>query len=349
MQDERKLILNMVKDGKISEDEALRLLEALEKPKKETDIEESAKTIASRFISGIDSALRKTTDVIQGLDINDWSLSLGSNKEKTEKIFKNPFNSKKDLKIENYNGNIQLYSWENDYIETRASISYDMRKLDPNYDFLLVEENDDCLVIKSNHTRLNNKFECRLSIAIPRTMEKSLSITSVNGSIELNFINTSDLNLKTTNGNISLNAISSPKSSIKTIQGNISLTDFEGDEIGINTTNGSISAVDLAANTLDAQTINGQVKIAGPSPKVENIKLASVNGSISFHDLNFTRPIKGWFKSSSYDSYKDLSEVFAKVEKNNRIFEATSSTYSDEAENPLLIDTSTVNGRIRFY
>lgn len=349
MQDERKLILNMVKDGKISEDEALKLLEALESPKMESDLEESAKTIANRFISGIDSALRKTSDVIQGLDVNDWSLSFGSNKAKTEKFLKKPFDGKKNLKIENFNGNIQIYSWENECIETRASISYDMRKLDPNYDFIIMEEDEESLIIKSNHTKLNNKFECRLSIAIPRTMEKSLSITSVNGSIELNFINASELNLKTTNGNMSLNAVVSPKSIIKTTQGNISLTDFEGDSLNVNSTNGSISITDLSAKTLDAQTINGLVKITAPGPKVENVKLANINGSINFTDLDFNRPIKGWFKSRSYDSYKELSEVFSRIEKNDRIFEVTNLNYDDQAKNPLLIDASTINGRIKIY
>ena len=130
MSEEKKLILTMLKEDKISEEEALRLLEAIgqnekeetEKTnfsKKEESFENSVNSFVSKIITGVETAINKAGDAINNMDfdisnINISGSKFNANTTKTYKIenIEEPIN----LFINNLQGAIQIQSHNQDFV-----------------------------------------------------------------------------------------------------------------------------------------------------------------------------------------------------------------------------------------
>lgn len=347
MTEEKKIILTMLKEGKISQEEALRLLDAVEEPKSDQDFEDTAKNFLNKFMNGLNSALKKTGDALAGIDVNDFGVDIGQNRAKTENIIKTQIQGPSPrVHVRNTNGRVHLYTWDNDYIETRTSVSFDKRELDQDYDFITIEESEGTYTINSNQTKLSNRFTVSLSIALPRICFNEFMVESTNGSIEVNFLEAKQMTLESTNGSIECNSVSIENATLETTQGNIDINDVSASRLSANTTNGTITCKDVSIENLITQTINGLVRIGEINKEVRNIDSSTVNGNIYISIADFTRPIKASLKGKTRNELTELLENFSEVKKEGKTTLATTETYDDTRNDNMEINSSTVNGRI---
>ncbi|MFM1583347.1 SHOCT-like domain-containing protein, partial [Helcococcus ovis] len=91
MSEEKKLILKMLKENKISEDEALKLLDAIgsnkntEKNKKEDNTEFSTGNFVSKIINGVEKAINIASKKIENMDFELINFSSQNFNAKTVK------------------------------------------------------------------------------------------------------------------------------------------------------------------------------------------------------------------------------------------------------------------------
>lgn len=347
MSEERKLILDMVKEGKISTEEALRLLDALgDKEKPVDDLEDSVKNIANKIISGVNKALKKTGETLSSIDMSDWNIDLGQNKVKTEQVIRTQVSDPaRKILIENFNGRIHAYSWDNDYIETRALISYNPKDYDEDYAFIASKEEETYTRIGSTYKGISKAYVSNLSIAMPRTKFDDLAIKNTNGTIETSFIQAGTLNIENVNGAIKSTSCKFDEPSLETSQGSIEILDLEGHRLLAQTSNGSISAYDLAVEEVKARTVNGSINLGEIDKQVRDLDLSTVNGRISLAIGDFSRPIKISLRGRSRNEYEDLLGKFLKVSKEAGVTILQSNDFEEGLADSLEIKTSTVNGR----
>lgn len=348
MSEEKRMILNMLKEGKIDEDEAIKLLDAIGKDRDlEDDLEESAKNFANKIFIGVNKALRKTGDALSSIDVSDLNIDLGQYKSKTEKIYKSDTIAEaSNILIENLSGRIHVYSWDNDYIETRAAITYNSKYFDDNNEFIVAENKDDYYYIGIKDTKKAERFNVNFSIAVPRVKFEDFIIKNTSGSIEVNFIESDRLTIENINGAVECNSSSAEFASFETTQGSLQLNDIKGERISLNTTNGAIQASDLSIRDVFARTVNGSVKFKDFNKELSTIDLQTVNGSIGIDIGDFSRPIRAEIKGRRRNDSDDLLGKFKNINKKGNTTIAETENYKTESDNKLEIKVSTVNGRI---
>ncbi|MFL8968773.1 DUF4097 family beta strand repeat-containing protein [Helcococcus kunzii] len=376
MSEEKKLILNMLKEGKITEDEALKLLDAIgEKEKKEEEktnfaekeasFENSVNNFVNKILSGVETAINKAGDVINNMDfdisnINIAGSKFNANTTKTYKIedIEEPIN----FFVNNLQGAIQIQSHNQDYIECIAIINYDNKYHDENNEFLIhkIEGNNHYFGIDLNKNNWN--FKSQLIINLPKDKLNSIKVRNSNSKIQANNFDIDNVIFETTNARIEFSNITSKSINATTTNAKIEAINVGADKIVTNTTNSKISLSEIKSDELEAYTTNGKINLTklnvvdviaqntNGSLYVSNIfddtnklDLSSTNGGIYIEGLNFERSIKASLSARNSDV---ISPKFSKIYRDKHSTKAYTENYDENAENTLDITAVTTNGKI---
>ncbi|EHR34126.1 DUF4097 family beta strand repeat protein [Helcococcus kunzii] len=376
MSEEKKLILNMLKEGKITEDEALKLLDAIgEKEKKEEEktnfaekeasFENSVNNFVNKILSGVETAINKAGDVINNMDfdisnINIAGSKFNANTTKTYKIedIEEPIN----FFVNNLQGAIQIQSHNQDYIECIAIINYDNKYHDENDEFLIhkIEDNNHYFGIDLNKNNWN--FKSQLIINLPKDKLNSIKVRNSNSKIQANNFDIDNVIFETTNARIEFSNITSKSINATTTNAKIEAINVGTDKIVTNTTNSKISLSEIKSDELEAYTTNGKINLTklnvvdviaqntNGSLYVSNIfddtnklDLSSTNGGIYIEGLNFERSIKASLSARNSDV---ISPKFSKIYRDKHSTKAYTENYDENAENTLDITAVTTNGKI---
>jgi DUF4097 and DUF4098 domain-containing protein YvlB len=278
MNEERKRILQMVEEGKLTVDEALTLLDELQKAEKtmeqkQADIvnelstavkfEESRKEdpFQDRFKSAkekvfefVDSALKKIKDL-------DLDFNFGHSVEISH-IFHHGDAYIKDIDIDVANGSIRLAAWDQKdvRIECQAKVYRVETQDQARQNFL----RDVIFAIEGQKLKFNTQqklMKVDAVIYVPKEDYERIRIRMFNGPISGEELNVSDFRVKTANGKINLDRLHGKKAEVETA-------------------NGHISVLNCVLDDLEAETINGAIKLDGDFRKMET---QSFNGNITFH------------------------------------------------------------------
>lgn len=356
MDEEKKLILKMLKEDKISEEEAIKLLDALGKKKPDKDyndnfdFEEFGKNLANKVASGLDWGFRKSRSFLSNVDTDDWSFDSFSfsNNTKTEETYQTDPEDIERLEVENINGKIHVYSWDKDYIETIGHVNYDDKYFDDNYKFIEITKDEDLIKISINTEKRKNKFSVDLVIALPKNKLRDIELSSVNGPIIAEILDLDSLEMNTVNGSINAGSISANKLEFSTTSGAIKGAGLDSKEIKAETNNGSIKFDDFDSQVIDMATVNGSIKLNDFALTSEKINLNTVNGSIKLCLASYNRPI--FFKAecaSKYISNVKLNEAFKEIVKEGTITKARTESYPSDDEKNLEINCGIVTGSIK--
>ncbi len=180
------------------------------------------------------------------------------------------------LSIDNYNGSIEISTWEKDEIEingTKHASSKDVLE-DVKVD---VDSSPTKLAIRiSKPEFLRGNSGVRLSLRVPKKLELD-RIRSTNGHIRVNGTD-GPANLETTNGKIGAEKMAG-KLVAHTTNGGISIEGHSG-SVRAQTTNGSISGE--TAGGLEAETTNGSIdmKVDNAGKGGDPVRLETSNGKI---------------------------------------------------------------------
>lgn len=302
--EERKMILQMIEEGKITAEEGLALLEALEKAdRKENDsgsahqqkeqteqfnkLKEDLHDATERIIGSANKGASKLVDLfgkamqkLQNIDVDfDFDFSFGGVKVK-ETYEINPFEVK-DLYFSTSNGSIRCKSWEKGFaqIDVTAQVTkakdeeearekllknIEQRKGNEQYSFFLKEKKG---------------MRVSLEIYLPNRMYEALRLETNNGSVRLQGLEIEKVVIETSNGSIRIHDLQGEYVEGKTSNGRIQYQDVHVQKSELKTSNGSIHALGRL-QTLQCETTNGSIRIEQGQVQQSDISAITSNGTV---------------------------------------------------------------------
>ena len=347
MTEEKQMILNMLKDGKITVEEASDLLAAIGDKKK------SDNDLGGKITSAVDNIIKKATETLSNIDLDNM-IDLNNFNIKGE------FNTHKDIRIDDEIDNINIDLVNGDIIVEKADdpgiiLSYDIYSKKSNLeDYLDVEIKDGKLSISQNEAYKNVQASVNLKLALGKALYENLNIDSVNGKVEVADVDFDNLNIDTVNAKINLINIKSAID-IDNVNGKIDIKNTLG-KLSIDNVNGAIYLANLRGELAEVDTVNGNVRVDGlesdkfsadsnqGSIRVYNIKntkeldLDTRNGAVVVDTTDYPGEIRAFVESPA----TNVTEKFENKIKTSTGYEI--STTNDESD--LEIKASTGFGRV---
>ena len=275
-QEDRRRVLDMLAAGKITADEAERLLQAL--GRKDSSETTSADTLEDKVERAVDAAVRAVgrvgTDIEEAIDGVEEAVggSKGDRREKSFKVQGSPV-----LIVENFNGRVEVTG---DSPDGAIRVVSDIRHPD------LVEysavQNGDTILISAKpsgkRTFLGWRFLSRgANIRISSPPKAEVNIQNSNGRAKLWGIEGVGT-LRSSNGRVEAEAVSG-KFNLSTSNSRVEANRVAGD-FRIESSNGRITIIE-GQGTFDAQTSNGSIRFAGELLARKDSRFVTSNGSIT--------------------------------------------------------------------
>ncbi|WP_059103402.1 DUF4097 family beta strand repeat-containing protein [Shouchella shacheensis] len=282
--EERRMILKMIEDGKITAEEGLKLLEATNNRTQEeenssrsevsTEVkweegdsyrskhrEESVESQLSKLTGIFDSAIQKIKDV-------DLDFNFGPHVV-MDHIYQHQGRPPKSLAISLENGSLTLVPWdESDVrVECQAKV-YRVKNTDEarrrffNESTFFVDDDKLCFETKVKSIKME------ATMYVPRSHYEYIKVHTFNGKLKGESISCDTLEASTVNGPIETDGVIAKKASLETV-------------------NGKIVCEKGQIQVLDAKTFTGEISVMGP---VQDADIETVNGNISFAIDALTEP-----------------------------------------------------------
>ncbi|GAF65650.1 hypothetical protein BTS2_2548 [Bacillus sp. TS-2] len=275
---EKKMILKMIEDGKITAEEGIKLLEAMESGEKQskskestnseylsTDVNwdegeeyrernrETSSTASNKLADFFDTAIKKIKDF-------DLDFNFGSSVN-VDHVFQHTSVSPHSIDVSLENGSVDLLLWDEEdvRIECKAKV-YRVRDTDEARKTLLedttfkVDDNKLLFHTKSKSIKVNT------IVYLPKKKYEHIKLYTFNGQISGDDLDVKTLNVHTLNGPIYMNHVASKKVHAETVNGAIQL---------------KYANIEL----VDAKTVNGAITATG---KIQDADLETVNGTITY-------------------------------------------------------------------
>jgi DUF4097 and DUF4098 domain-containing protein YvlB len=296
MNEERKRILKMVEEGKIKADEALALLDELEKAqqtmeqkqeqivhelstavnfeeaKKEDNAQGKFQSTKDKIFDFVDSAFKKIKDL-------DLDLNFGQSIEISH-IFHHGDVNLKDMDIDVANGSLRIAAWDqNDVrVECQAKVYRVDTQEQARQNFL----KDVMFAVEGQKLRFMTQqkwMKVDAVVYVPKSLYERVRVRMFNGSISGEELNVEDFRVKTANGKINLDRVNGKRAEIETANGHIKLTSSIIDDLEVETINGAIM-LDGNFRKMETQTFNGNVSYNLSGSRCELISAKATTGSI---------------------------------------------------------------------
>lgn len=265
LSEEQKLILDMLSQGKISVEEAQRLLEATAKtresgPERRERQERQPVSLVEDIIDTIKSGL------------SNINFSFGdSGRIVLEERHTGNFTSERvELDLDTTNGTLRIDTWEEEgylldvILKVRASTREQAEEIISGCRF--AEFSGNKLKAGDRQCReLGSRVYVSLRLFLPRSHVYHGKAGSKNGSVEINGIDMSGFNVSTVNGSVKCTKVTGDQMTARTVNGSLRM---DGGLSGVeaNTTNGSIVLVNIAENSrVRLETVNGRLKVQVPA------------------------------------------------------------------------------------
>ena len=315
MQNERQRILELVGKGTISAQEAITLLEALEKssnttqsvmdktPKEDSFFEEAKKEeqhtksdadhmkyfqeemhdfrkdlsqIGSIFMDMMNTAVKKVKEF-------DVSTPFGDKLEfaHTEEL---EASEVKNISVDLPHGSFSLEPSENDNIQVMCKVKAPVineSEEETRTNFLnqfVVKNEEGTLSILSNL----KLAQVNVKVLVPEQEFEKLSVRLMNGNVTLRDTVIEQLKLKTLNGAIKGSALTFNKAKVDSSNGSIELTGARGKDLEAETLNGRVY-LDGALDEVEAKSVNGHVVVTTCSSNSSKIKAQTVAGTVELY------------------------------------------------------------------
>lgn len=299
MKEERMMILSMLEEGKITSEEAIELMDALEdgfvveevektQDKKERNYgEKKERNFRSKFNtledigSDIGNAL---SNMFEGL--KDISTSFGF-KYNYETIttdldmdISDITNPSLDLRA--INDSITIRPTNKDKLFIKVVCQYKNGLLSNNEPYFDFVKNNNCIVFNPKY---NSNISIKLDVSLPETHYDKVILNSTNGKIDIKELSSNSLQCLTSNSSIDIVDSNVMKIDLTTKNGRIEIKDTNSDDIKAYTTNSSIFLMNVNSKDIDIKTANGKVNINDINGK--KIICKTSNASIEVKDLSF--------------------------------------------------------------
>ncbi|WP_040204165.1 DUF4097 family beta strand repeat-containing protein [Neobacillus jeddahensis] len=361
MNEQRKRILQMVEEGKLKADEALALLDELEKAqqtmeqkqeqmvtelsthvkfeeaKKEEPFQAKYQSTKDKLFDFVDSALKKIKDL-------DLDLNFGQSVDISH-IFHHGDVELKDVDINVANGSVKIATWEQPdvRIECQAKVYRVDNQDQARQNFL----QDVIFAVEHQTLRFMTQqkwMKVEATIYVPKAQFERVRVRMFNGPISGEAMNVDDLRLKTANGKITLSGVEGRKAEVETANGKIKVTGSQFDEVETETINGAIQ-LEGDFRKVEMQSFNGNISLKEVGTRSELIQAKATTGGIDLH-IPETIPVNGELKTNLGGFHVNLVGVQVLEEKSEMIQKSLRFQSVNHPDKMLRIYADTKTGSI---
>lgn len=302
MQEERKIILKMIEDGKITAEEGLQLLNALKDPKQETpeakgnestkvtetslsksvdwdnsssrrQAEYRTSSFATRFADFIDEAIQKIKEF-------DLDFNFGSSVE-IQHIFQHRTARVEKVDIHLENGGITFRPWEEDDIRVECNVKvYKVKDSDEARRAFLDEVVFDVSNEKLRFESRRKSMKVNMVIYLPKKDLEKIKLYTFNGNLTGDTVDVEKIEAQTVNGRINFEEITAEDVRVETVNGSISVAKLNAEHCDAKTVNGTI-ALNAAKGKLDAETLNGTINYTLLKPVDSRAYFKTTTGTVN--------------------------------------------------------------------
>ncbi|CAM3922701.1 DUF4097 family beta strand repeat-containing protein [Mesobacillus thioparans] len=340
MKEERKRILKLVEEGKMTVDEALFLIEQLEQggtqhQEKSTALSTNVKfeeakkeefkkddftaynfnSVKDKVLDFVDSAFKKIKDF-------DLDLNFGQSIDITH-IFQQGDVNLNQADFDIANGSVKVVPWEQKDVRVECSAKvYRVENQDEARRKFL---EDAIFTIENQKLRFSVQqkwMKVDAVIHIPKEEYDNVRLRLFNGSIEGENLKVKDCRAKTANGKVVFENLECGKLEMETVSGQISIQRSAIRDLEVETINGAIKAEGYF-NHVDLQSFNGNVACTVNNQDCESVEVKATTGSIEVY-LPEKTPASGELKSNlggftiELDGIQVVEEKSDMVQKNLR-------------------------------
>ncbi|RSD25145.1 DUF4097 family beta strand repeat-containing protein [Mesobacillus subterraneus] len=330
MKEERKRILKLVEEGKMTVDEALFLIEQLEQGKgsqesNSTSLSPSVKfeeakkedfntykfnSVKDKVLDFVDTAFKKIKDF-------DLDLNFGQSVDITH-IFQQGDAILNQIDIDMANGSVKLVPWEQKDVRIECSAKvYRVENQDEARRKFL---EDAIFAIEGQKLRFSVQqkwMKVDSVVHVPKEDYENVRIRLFNGSIEGENLKVKDCRAKTANGKVLLENLDCGKLETETANGQIGIHRSSIRDLEAETINGAIKA-DGYFNQVDLQSFNGNLTCTVNNNDCENIEVKATTGSIDVF-LPEKTPASGELKSNLGGFTIELDGIQVVEEKSDMV------------------------------
>ena len=362
MKEEKMMILSMLEEGKITSEEAIKLLEALE----EIDIPRDANNFANENsqkntnqekdpilnLNSLDDLGSDIRDAVSKIDVrevkSDINIAL-SNVLSGLRNIGNSFASKStyetittkldldlndienpSLELHAINDSIRLRPTDEDKLLIKVTCQYKNGVFSPNDSyFTFIADGDKISFMPKYHSNISIK----LDVLMPEKHYNEILLNSTNGKIDIRELNVDTLRCITTNSSIDVVDVSSKEIDVTTKNGRIECRDINSDIINATTTNSNIFINDTHCTEIDAKTANA--KIAINDIDAGKITCKNSNASIEANDITcdtihlITSNGKITCDEIDMDRIKEIKLITSNGSISSEIYDANKESYFD--------------------
>ncbi|WP_053360564.1 DUF4097 domain-containing protein [Bacillus sp. FJAT-27251] len=304
MKEERKRILAMVEEGKLSVDEALLLIEELDK--KEKNMEEKKAALLTELSTTVkdegakaqgpfkedssshklQSAMDKVVDFVDSAfkKIKDFDLdfNFGQSVDITH-IFQQGGAYLNQLDIDVANGSVKIVPWDESEVRIECSAKvYRVENQDEARRKLL---EDAIFAIEGQKLRFSVQqkwMKVEAMVHIPRADYETARVRLFNGPISAENLSVKDFKAKTANGKVSFANLICKKLETETANGPITVAASHIYELEAETINGALR-VDGSLRHAELQSFNGSITCKATNEDCELLEAKTATGGIDLY------------------------------------------------------------------
>lgn len=328
MGEERKLILEMINDGKITAEEGKELLKALgeENNNPETDSNQQGVNEQPKIKNIKGSQVESNWGLFDTLkNIISFGEITGPTFDFEEEYTHTFLVKNIDASINTKTGSITIKSWDKEecFIKLTKRVKGlaedKARELAQSYQILRLTENSiDTESIKNKN--LNVSYE----IYLPRNLILNLEASSVNGKV-----NISDITIE--HGKVS------------SVNGKLIFENVEGSSLDVSGVNGLID-INTKVDTVKCSTVNGSIRIRDKNRNEGNVTASTVNGPVK---LGLPRGIPGVkINTSSVNGRTKLEHPDLRIVSQSGKYINRSCEVMSDGPTRRFYKTSAVNGSV---
>lgn len=278
MNNEKMMILNMIEQGKISSEEGIKLLEALNNGHVDnSSILDSIEDLGNDFGRSFNTIFTnlenfKNSVISKGYDILNPKLNMEI--KDLEKV---------NLYLNSINGDITLNSWDKDYISLELRIMYRQDIYNKDDEFFKFSKDKNSIIFIPLH---QNDISISIEAFIPDIKFEDITLASSNGKISM--FNSRSENIKCIgfNEDINLEKIQSNRIIISAENSKVTCNGLYSKSLIIKTSNSSVCLDNLNIRNGDITTENASIY----GTNIDSLYFNSYtnNGSIDIREINST-------------------------------------------------------------
>jgi len=360
MNEERKRILKMVEEGKLSAEEALLLINKLEEEyekKKANKLNELSVEVLSNEeqnnkkerkvtrVSGIAHKLKDLVETaVQKVKDLDFDFHFGQSVSFSH-IFQLQHADVNEIYVHIVNGSVNIEPWEDSDIRVECDIkAFNSEDIESARTLFL--ENTQCQIEGNRFVFFTDKKTLKVSITlyIPNKIYSQYKIKLFNGPIRGEQLKVENLKAKTANGVISFKNIEGKQAEIETANGQIKFNQFTYENVELETINGMID-VHGKAEKLDVQSFNGNLIVHINEPSIHTVYAKTTTGNIDLtlpEQMMINGDLKTHLGSFSYNEEK----VNILNERNDVLQKELSFQTNDKGDEKLMLFAESKTGSI---